>query len=124
MKKRVVSMVLALVMLCNLTVSAWAEDPIVASGQCGDSDTESRIQWLLWNTGKLEISGEGHMEHYSRNGVPWKKYKEQITEVVIYGPQDELKSCAFHWKLCLLWVCESDNGHDPGNSCGNRQLCL
>lgn len=93
MKKRVVSMVLALVMLCNLTVSAWAEDPIVASGQCGDSDTESRIQWLLWNTGKLEISGEGHMEHYSRNRVPWKKYKEQITEVVIYGPQDELKSC-------------------------------
>ncbi len=94
MKKRVVSMVLALVMLCSLTVSAWAEDPIVASGQCGDSDTESRIQWLLLNTGKLEISGQGHMENYTYySSAPWAGYKEQIKEVVIYGLQDELQSC-------------------------------
>lgn len=98
MKKRVVSMVLALVMLCSLTVSAWAEDPMVASGQCGDSSTstESKIQWVLWNTGKLEISGQGHMENYTYyRSAPWAEYKEQITEVVIYGPQDELKSCIF-----------------------------
>ena len=36
MKKSVVSMVLALVMLCSLTVAAWAYDPIIAYGQCGD----------------------------------------------------------------------------------------
>ena len=95
MKKSVVSMVLALVMLCSLTVAAWAYDPIIAYGQCGDwnTSTPSEIQWVLWDTGKLTISGEGHMENYTyRRGAPWEAYKEQIKEVMIYGKRDELKS--------------------------------
>ena len=95
MKKSVVSMVLALVMLCSLTVAAWAYDPIIAYGQCGDwnTSTPSEIQGVLWDTGKLTISGEGHMENYTyRRGAPWEAYKEQIKEVMIYGKRDELKS--------------------------------
>lgn len=43
--------------------------------------------------GTLEFFGEGYMEDFSYNRVPWKDYVDQIKEVVIYGPQDELKSC-------------------------------
>ncbi len=95
MKKSVLSIVLTVVMLFSLTVAAWAYDPIIAYGQCGDwnTSTPSEIQWVLWDTGKLTISGEGHMENYTyRRGAPWEAYKEQIKEVMVYGKQDELES--------------------------------
>lgn len=98
MKKSVLSIVLTVVMLFSLTATVWGSAwPVVDSGYCGywDDNYEDRenITWQLMKDGTLEFFGEGYMEDFSYNRVPWKDYAAQIKEVVIYGPQDELKSC-------------------------------
>lgn len=98
MKKSVLSIVLTVVMLFSLTATVWGSAwPVVDSGYCGYwddnySDREN-MTWQLMKDGTLEFFGEGYMEDFSYNRVPWKDYAEQIKEVVIYGPQDDLKSC-------------------------------
>lgn len=98
MKKSVLSIVLTVVMLFSLTATAWGSAwPVVDSGYCGywDDNYSDRknMTWQLMKDGTLEFFGEGYMEDFSYNRVPWKDYVDQIKEVVIYGPQDELKSC-------------------------------
>lgn len=98
MKKSVLSIVLTVVMLFSLTATVWGSAwPVVDSGYCGYWDDNYRdrenMTWQLMKDGTLEFFGEGYMEDFSYNRVPWKDYAEQIKEVVIYGPQDELKSC-------------------------------
>ena len=100
MKKSVLSIVLTVVMLFSLTATVWGSAwPVVDSGYCGywDDNYEDRenITWQLMKDGTLEFFGEGYMEDFSYNRVPWKDYADQIKEVVIYGPQDDLKSCIF-----------------------------
>lgn len=100
MKKSVLSIVLTVVMLFSLTATVWGSAwPVVDSGYCGywDDNYEDRenITWQLMKDGTLEFFGEGYMEDFSYYSVPWKDYVDQIKEVVIYGPQDELKSCIF-----------------------------
>lgn len=98
MKKSVLSIVLTVVMLFSLTATVWGSAwPVVDSGYCGYwddnySDREN-MTWQLMKDGTLEFFGEGYMEDFSYYSVPWKDYVDQIKEVVIYGPQDELKSC-------------------------------
>lgn len=98
MKKSVLSIVLTVVMLFSLTATVWGSAwPVVDSGYCGywDDNYSDRknMTWQLMKDGTLEFFGEGYMEDFSYNRVPWKDYVDQIKEVVIYGPQDELKSC-------------------------------
>ena len=98
MKKSVLSIVLTVVMLFSLTATVWGSAwPVVDSGYCGywDDNYSDRknITWQLMKDGTLEFFGEGYMEDFSYYSVPWKDYVDQIKEVVIYGPQDELKSC-------------------------------
>ena len=98
MKKSVLSIVLTVVMLFSLTATVWGSAwPVVDSGYCGywDDNYSNRenMTWQLMKDGTLEFFGEGYMEDFSYNRVPWKDYADQIKEVVIYGPQDDLKSC-------------------------------
>ena len=98
MKKSVLSIVLTVVMLFSLTATVWGSAwPVVDSGYCGYWDDNYRdrenMTWQLMKDGTLEFFGEGYMEDFSYNRVPWKDYADQIKEVVIYGPQDDLKSC-------------------------------
>ena len=100
MKKSVLSIVLTVVMLFSLTATVWGSAwPVVDSGYCGywDDNYSDRknMTWQLMKDGTLEFFGEGYMEDFSYYSVPWKDYVDQIKEVVIYGPQDELKSCIF-----------------------------
>lgn len=98
MKKSVLSIVLTVVMLFSLTATVWGSAwPVVDSGYCGYwddnySDREN-MTWQLMKDGTLEFFGEGYMEDFSYNRVPWKDYADQIKEAVIYGPQDDLESC-------------------------------
>ena len=100
MKKSVLSIVLTVVMLFSLTATVWGSAwPVVDSGYCGYwddnySDREN-MTWQLMKDGTLEFFGEGYMEDFSYYSVPWKDYVDQIKEVVIYGLQDDLKSCIF-----------------------------
>lgn len=98
MKKSVLSIVLTVVMLFSLTATVWGSAwPVVDSGYCGywDDNYSDRknMTWQLMKDGTLEFFGEGHMEDFSYYSVPWKDYVDQIKEVVIYGLQDDLKSC-------------------------------
>ena len=100
MKKSVLSIVLTVVMLFSLTATVWGSAwPVVDSGYCGYRDDNysdrKNMTWQLMKDGTLEFFGEGYMEDFSYYSVPWKDYVDQIKEVVIYGPQDELKSCIF-----------------------------
>ena len=100
MKKSVLSIVLTVVMLFSLTATVWGSAwPVVDSGYCGywDDNYSDRknMTWQLMKDETLEFFGEGYMEDFSYYSVPWKDYVDQIKEVVIYGPQDELKSCIF-----------------------------
>lgn len=98
MKKSVLSIVLTVVMLFSLTATVWGSAwPVVDSGYCGYWDDNYRdrenMTWQLMKDGTLEFFGEGYMEDFSYYSVPWKDYVDQIKEVVIYGPQDDLESC-------------------------------
>ena len=90
MKKRLVSMLLALVMfamLLPLGLVDTAEAAAVSSGQCGDD-----IRWVLDDRGTLSITGAGKIYDYGYvwNGeewedipTPWFGLREQIRKVVV-----------------------------------------
>ena len=82
MKKRILSLLLALVMVLTiLPTVALAEDATAASGSCG-TDAE----WSYQN-GVLKITGSGEMSNYVANERsdtrPWKLFAAEIEEVQI-----------------------------------------
>lgn len=61
------------------------------SGACGDN-----LTWVLNNVGSLIIVGIGDMDHWGSNtDVPWYKYKEDITEIILYNGITNIGFCAF-----------------------------
>ena len=90
MKKRIISMVLALSMLISFM-------PIIASaatsGTCGDN-----LTWTFDN-GTLTISGTGEMEDYyweENHRAPWFKNRESIKNVVIEEGATNISTYAFY----------------------------
>ena len=72
MKKRTLSLILALLMVCSLMpVSAAADAP--KSGTCGEN-----VTWTLDDAGVLTISGTGEATE-----KPWLEYKDSIKSVVV-----------------------------------------
>ena len=72
MKKRTLSLILALLMVCSLLpVSAAADAP--KSGTCGEN-----VTWTLDDAGVLTISGTGEATE-----KPWLEYKDSIKSVVV-----------------------------------------
>lgn len=75
MKKKIISIMLTLVMLCSFVPCiAMAEE--VASGECGDS-----VVWTLDDDGTLTISGSGDMYISLRNEL--LNYKEDIKKIIV-----------------------------------------
>lgn len=90
MKKRILSLLLALVMVLVLVPTvALAEDTPAMSGTCGASGNENNVKWELTDVdgdGKytLTISGTGAMADYTGwQSQPWKGYANQITRFVV-----------------------------------------
>ena len=76
MKKRFLSMLLAVLMVLTLLpVSAFAEGEL--SGKCGDN-----VTWKLEDD-TLTISGTGPIYDYYVNTVPWKPYSDSVVKIVI-----------------------------------------
>ena len=72
MKKRTLSLILALLMVCSLLpVYAAADAP--KSGTCGEN-----VTWTLDDAGVLTISGTGETTER-----PWLEYKDSIKSVVV-----------------------------------------
>ena len=98
MKKRLLSLLLALALLLSvlpqLTLPIRAEDEPVYSGKCGN--------FLHWtynpNSGCLTITGYGVMEDYQDyNEVfpPWRSFADQITEIDLRSGIQAIGSFAF-----------------------------
>ena len=101
MKKRILSILLAAVMLLSalplgIVDTAWAissRDTVVDSGTCGGTLNNSQLmKWTLTSDGTLTISGEGNMF-----GAPWSQYKSKIKKVVIGEGVKSISDNAFHY---------------------------
>ena len=105
MKKRILSLLLALVMITTLLplglydtawaaeVSETAEATEIASGNCGTGGVEdSSVRWVLGEDGTLTISGTGAMCDW---GTPWQEFRSQINRVVIESGVTTVGSDAF-----------------------------
>lgn len=97
MKKRFVSLLLAISMIFSLmpvsAVTAFAEDEnsgavkIIDKGNCGADEGGENLKWTLDNNGVLTISGSGAMKDYTWDEnvrLDWYvSYKEDIRSVVL-----------------------------------------
>lgn len=88
MKKRLLSMILALSMMLTIlpvnAITAWAADD--KSGACGDGLTYTMIQNDDGtDTYTLAITGTGAMTDYSYNSAPWYADCGKITKLTIDG---------------------------------------
>ena len=90
MKKRMTSLLLALLMVLTLLpTTAWAEDA-VTSGSCG-----TNVTWELTN-GVLTISGDGAMEDYSNTSpAPWDAIRDTITAIDVQDGVTVISDDAF-----------------------------
>lgn len=107
MKKRFVSLLLAISMILSLmpvsAVTAFAEGEnggeVKASGYCGAESGGKNLSWKLDNNGVLTITGSGPMKDYawySEGYRPyWYRYKDEITSVVFNGEITNIGAYAF-----------------------------
>ena len=79
MKKRVLSLTLAILILSALILSLPLSASAEESGKCG-----TNLTWTLDDEGTLTISGTGAMYYYSYgNYAPWYGFKQNIKKVII-----------------------------------------
>lgn len=88
MKKRIFSILLALVMVLGLLLTAALADVPPTSGTCGEN-----LTWTL-EDGVLTISGSGAMEFWS--SPPWYNSHNSITKVQIEAGVTSIGEGAFN----------------------------
>lgn len=86
--KKILSVILALIVIVGtfnlpMNVKEVRAATIVASGDCGDSDSGSDVTWTLYSDGVLKISGTGAMRTYGFDSAPWKSKKADIKTIII-----------------------------------------
>ena len=86
MKKRLLSFVLAVLMIASLLPATALAADVVASGTCGAEGDGSNLTWTLDSEGVLTISGTGAMKDYAfySNKAPWS-YQEIRSAVIDNG---------------------------------------
>ena len=62
----------------------------VASGTCGDD-----MQWYLYSTGELHLTGSGEMWDFANVEVPWKDYLDSIKTLTIDNGITSIGQAAF-----------------------------
>ena len=97
MKKRILTLLLALALVCTLL--PWGSMGAAAatySGSCGENG--NNVTWTLnTDTGLLSIQGSGKMANYA-NGTesPWYSYKSSVKTVTIASGVTSIGRCAFN----------------------------
>ncbi len=98
MKKRIVSFILAVLLICTLLPTSVFAADIVASGTCGAQG--DNLTWTLDSDGTLTISGTGEMHDYNYfyldNRTPWFDYNEQIKTVIVKSGVTSIGTYAFY----------------------------
>ena len=98
MRKRLLSFVLAVLMIASLLPATALAADRVASGTCGAEGDGSNVTWTLDNAGTLTISGTGAMYSYWNTGIvgfntPWRNL--MVKHVIIQDGVTSIGSYAF-----------------------------
>ncbi len=94
--KKVLSIFIALLMLCSTGTLAFAADDaqIVAQGSCG-----ATVNWKVDSNGQMTIYGNGSMQNYWHTDdrrPPYEEYKDQVTTLVIEEGVTAIGKYAFY----------------------------
>ena len=113
MKKRIVSFILAALLICTLLPTSVFAAGIVASGTCGAQG--DNLAWSLDSDGTLTISGTGEMHDYYQQKKPWSDYNEQIKTVIVKSGVKSIGNYAFRECGDLTKVDIADTVRSIGN---------
>ena len=117
MKKRIVSFILAALLICTLLPTSVFAAGIVASGTCGAQG--DNLAWALDSDGTLTISGTGEMHDYNYyhldNRTPWFDYNEQIKTVIVKSGVTSIGTYTFFGCGALTQVDIADTVRSIGN---------
>ena len=117
MKKRIVSFILAVLLICTLLPTSVFAADIVASGTCGAQG--DNLAWTLDSDGTLTISGTGEMHDYNYyhldNRTPWFDYNEQIKTVIVKSGVTSIGTYTFFGCGALTQVDIADTVRSIGN---------
>ena len=116
MKKRLLSFVLAVLMIASLLPATALAADIVDSGTCGAEGDGSNLTWTLDSDGVLTISGSGDMHgyDYGSSGAPWDD--SRVKSAVIAEGVTSIGSYAFDDCKSLTSVTIPDSVTSIGDS--------
>ena len=105
MKKRLLSFVLAVLMIASLLPATALAADVVVSGTCGAEGDGSNLTWTLDSEGTLTISGSGDM----CDGSPWHGNRYQIRSVFMANGVTSIGDDAFKGCTSLASVTIPDS---------------
>lgn len=117
MKKRILTLLLALCLLPVMALTALATEAAPteaptevtrAPDECGEG-----ITWAF-SGGVLTITGDGAMDDFEENAAPWQAHKDEIEEVIIEGDLTYIGAYAFKDYDNLLAVTFGDALYEIG----------
>ncbi len=109
MKKRLLSFVLAVLMIASLLPATALAADVVASGTCGAEGDGSNLTWTLDSEGVLTISGSGDMYDYDYPSAPWYGSKSRVKSAVIADGVTSIGSTALEGCTSLTSVTIPDS---------------
>ena len=118
MRKRLLSFVLAALMIASLLPATALAADIVASGTCGAEGDGSNLTWTLDSEGVLTISGSGDMHDYIYNS-PWHENGNQIRSVFMANGVTSIGNFAFYECISLTSMTIPDSVTCIGNCAFN-----
>ena len=121
MKKRLLSFVLAALMIASLLPATALAADIVDSGTCGAEGDGSNLTWTLDSEGVLTISGSGDMHGYDHLGAPWYGIRSPVKSAVIADGVTSIGESSFYKCTSLTSVTIPDSvtsiGYKAFGSC-------
>ena len=119
MKKRLLSFVLAVLMIASLLPATALAADILDSGTCGAEGDGSNLTWTLDSEGVLTISGSGDMRDYDYSS-PWYENGNQIQSVFMANGVTSIGNFAFNECTSLTSMTIPDSVTCIGN-CAFRE---
>ena len=116
MKKRLLSFVLAVLMIASLLPATALAAGIVDSGTCGAEGDGSNLTWTLDSDGVLTISGSGDMYDYYSSSAPWHGSSSRVKSAVIADGVTSIGEKAFYKCESLTSVTIPDSVTSIGDS--------